>query len=195
MFRSCLPVLGFLVAGTLTSSAQSQSCIDNAVISCFDGCTNPLAFQECIIGCAAGGHMSVSICKQTCFGEETCEGKCLQSVRAISTCAYVSGQITATCGAIVLNRATGVWQMTVRITNKSGSTIDNAAYVLDSLAPGWKLTNGDGVTADLLPAGSPYKNIVSLAPEASTSLTLTFSRTGTVPFGHITRVVTTADGR
>lgn len=29
--------------------------IDNAVINCFDGCTNPLSFQECIIGCAAGG--------------------------------------------------------------------------------------------------------------------------------------------
>lgn len=31
-----------------------QSYIDDRVIQCFDSCADPLTFQECIIGCAAG---------------------------------------------------------------------------------------------------------------------------------------------
>ncbi len=36
----------------------TQPQIDNAVITCFDTCLDPLTFQECIIGCAAGGNMN-----------------------------------------------------------------------------------------------------------------------------------------
>lgn len=35
----------------------TQTQIDDAVIGCFDTCTNP-TFQECIIGCATGGNMN-----------------------------------------------------------------------------------------------------------------------------------------
>lgn len=32
-----------------------QSYKDDRVILCFDGCTNPQTFQECLVGCSAGG--------------------------------------------------------------------------------------------------------------------------------------------
>ena len=35
-------------------SGVSQTRVDDRVIGCFDSCMNPLTFQECIIGCAAG---------------------------------------------------------------------------------------------------------------------------------------------
>jgi len=37
------------------SGAAANTRVDQASIQCFDTCTNPLNFQECIIGCAAGG--------------------------------------------------------------------------------------------------------------------------------------------
>jgi hypothetical protein len=115
----------------------------------------------------------------------------VRTVEAIANCAYVTGEITVNRGTIVLNRVTGVWQQTVRVTNTSSTdTLVNIGYVLDSLASGWTLVNGDGVTSQLAPLGSPYKNVASLGPGQSTTITLQFNRTGTLSFGYITRVLT-----
>lgn len=37
-------------------NALYQTRVDNWVIACFDTCTDPLTYQECIIGCAAGAN-------------------------------------------------------------------------------------------------------------------------------------------
>jgi hypothetical protein len=37
--------------------AQGQPRIDEAAIACFDGCTEAITYQECVIGCAAGGNL------------------------------------------------------------------------------------------------------------------------------------------
>jgi len=184
-------VIGLLFGASVTSLAQSQTCVDNAVIACFDGCNGSMNFSECIIGCATGANASLANCRDQCFDDLTCLSKCEQSVRAIANCAFVSGDLKAQCGAIVLNRATGFWQQTVRVTNAStADSMNSVAFVLDSLASGWSLLNGDGVTVDLPPTGSPFKNLGTLAPGASTTVTLQFKRTGTATFGYITRVVT-----
>jgi hypothetical protein len=184
-------VFGLLLGASVTSHAQSQTCVDNAVVTCFDGCLDPLNFQECLVGCAAGGYSGVAFCRDECFNNPVCESNCVKTVRAIANCSFVSGDLKAVCGAIVLNRATGFWQQTVRVTNANTSdAMNNVAFVVDSLASGWSLLNGDGVTAELPPAGSPFKNLGTLAPGASTTVTLQFKRTGTLTFGYITRVVT-----
>jgi hypothetical protein len=191
-FTSALVFGGLLLLGASTTSlAQTQTCIDNAVIACFDGCNDPLNFQECLVGCAIGASSSLQYCSEQCFNNPTCLSNCEKSVRSIANCAYVSGDLTALCGTVVLNRATGFWQQTVRVTNTNTSVaMNNVAFVLDSLASGWTLLNGDGVTADMPPAGNSYKNLGSLAPGASVTVTLQFKRTGTLTFGYITRVLT-----
>ena len=190
----CLTV-GLLLIGASALQAQSQTCIDNAVIACFDGCNDPNNFQECIIGCATGANGNPQNCRDQCYDDPICMEKCMRSIRAISTCEFAQGNLKAACGTPVLNRATGFWQQTVKVTNVTPSTtMRNTGYVLDSLAAGWKLLNGDGVTADLLPAASPYKNLGELAPGASATFVLQFSRTGTLALGYINRVVT-SEGR
>ncbi|MBL8214525.1 MAG: hypothetical protein JNK87_27630 [Bryobacterales bacterium] len=78
----------------------------------------------------------------------------------------------------------------MRATNTSQEPIGDIAFVVDSLAAGWSLLNGDGVTEDYAPAGMPYKNVPTLAAGQSSTFTLQFKRTGTLPFGYVTRVIT-----
>ena len=185
-----LLAMTLLLGSVLPVAAQYQTCIDNAVIACFDGCNDPNNFQECIIGCATGANNNMQNCYDQCYNDPLCLEKCKGSVRAISTCAFVTGMITSTSGAPVLNRSTGYWQQTVRITNTTQSdTWHDVALVLDSLTPGWKLQNGDGVTNELPPTGSPYKTIGKLLPGQSTTVTLQFTRITQLQFGYITRVV------
>jgi hypothetical protein len=185
---------------------QSTSCKQNAVNQCTATCAD---IGECIFGCEVGSISSADTCSARCSTlGSLCLDSCLRVTNQIANCAYVTGEITVNCGTLVYNRATQVWQQTVRITNTStADTMDFVGFVLDSLVAGWTLTNGDGVTAVLAPAGSPYKNLgspvisnspstgpggdaASLAPGASTTVTLTFTRTGTPSFGYIPRVVT-----
>lgn len=188
-------MVGLLLGAAGMLRAQSQTCIDNAVIACFDGCNDPNNFQECIIGCATGANGNPQNCRDQCYEDPLCMDKCMNSIRAISTCEFAQGNLKAQCGTPVLNRATGFWQQTVKVTNTTTDvTMYKTGFVLDSLAAGWKLLNGDGVTADLLPASSPYKNLGDLAPGASATFVLQFSRTGTLALGYINRVVT-SEGR
>ena len=209
MSKTINKVLVFsLLLGALavTLPGQSVSCQQNAVNQCNATCSD---IGECIFGCEVGALNSRSCSDRCSTLGSLCLDSCLRVVNQIANCAYVSGEITVNCGTLVLNRATQTWQQTVRITNTSaGDTMNFVGFVLDSLVAGWTLTNGNGTTSELVPAGSPYINLgppisnppstlpggtaASLAPGASTTITLTFTRTGTPAFGYIPRVVTSA---
>ena len=182
-----------LLVGALVTTLQGQSvaCKNNAVNQCTAQCG---VIGECIFGCEIGGVNNTDVCNQSCTGlGDACINSCFKVVNQIANCAYVTGDIRVNGGAIVYNRAAQLWQQTIFITNTNATvTMDNVGYILDSLVSGWTLTNGDGVTSQLPPSGSPFKNCGSLAPGATTSVTLTFSRTGTPSFGYIPRVVTSS---
>lgn len=185
-------VFGLLLGAFVTTlQAQSTACKNNAVNQCASQCG---VVGECIFGCQIGGVNNADVCNESCTGlGAACLNSCFKVVNQIATCAYVTGDITVNWGALVYNRATQVWEQTVRITNtNTTATMYNVAYVLDSLVSGWTLTNGNGVTSQLAPSGSPFKNCGSLAPGATTIVTLTFSRTGTPSFGYLPRVVTSS---
>lgn len=187
---SCLLVFALLAASVTSRAQVSVACKNAAVDTCFRSC-DVILFDQCVTGCISGYEDSPLKCKEECAGLPFCEGKCFEVLRTIANCSYVTGDLTATCGAIVLNRSTGQWQQTVQIRNTtSTSRLENVGFVLDSLAPGWTLSNGNGVTSDLTPTGNPYKNVGTIEPGATARVTLQFARTGTLPFGYIIRVVT-----
>lgn len=88
----------------------------------------------------------------------------------------------------VLNRATGKWTQNVTITN-NGAAATNVAFVLDNLAAGWTLTNGNGATSATTPAGSGYKVVGSLGAGAVSSFQLQFNRVGTPAFTYTPRLL------
>lgn len=87
-----------------------------------------------------------------------------------------------------LNRATGKWTQAVTITN-NGAAATSVAFVLDNLAAGWALANGDGFTSATTPTGSGYKIVGSVGAGASSSFQLQFNRVGTPAFTYTPRVL------
>ncbi len=171
----------------------NQACIDNAVIACFDGCNDPNNFQECIIGCATGANASPQNCHDQCYNDALCLNKCLQAVETIRACVGVTQKVDVVRSAVVLNRATGVWQQSIKITNNTAlETLRDLLLVVDELKTGWTLANADGTTQRLLPNGRPFKGVADrLAPGASVTLVLQFARTGTPTFSYTPLVYTT----
>jgi hypothetical protein len=183
----CLALLlGTAAPAGAQSSDPVQDCVNNAMIACFDGCNNPLNFQECIIGCAAGGNVSPQNCRDQCFNDATCESTCMANVNAIRACVGATQKVDVVRGAVALNRATGTWQQTLKLTNNTAlETLQNLVLVLDELAAGWTLANADGASQVLQPSGRPFKNVADrLAPGASVTLVLQFARTGTPAFSY-----------
>lgn len=168
------------------AAAQVQTCIDNAVVACFDRCEDPLNFQECLVGCAAGGYASTQLCSDECFNNPICESNCMRVAERAQICIGASQKVDIVRGALSLNRATGVWQQSVRLTNNTAlETLHDVALVLDALAPGWTLANADGTTVTLLPANSSYKEVAAkLLPGQAVTLVLRFARTGTPAFSY-----------
>ena len=91
-------------------------------------------------------------------------------------------------GAPVYNRGISRWVKTVTIQN-TGAALSNAAIALDSLAAGWTLTNGDGVTTAVAPLGSPYKIVGAIGSGSTVSVQLQFTKTGAVPLTFTSRVL------
>lgn len=182
-----------LPATQAAAQNQTQTCIDNAVIACFDRCDDPLNFQECLVGCAAGGYASTQLCSDECFNNPICESNCMRVAERAQICVGATQKVDIVRGALALNRSTGVWQQTVRLTNNTPlETLSNLVLVLDTLAPGWSLANADGTTVDLAPFHSPYKEAAGkLAPGQSVTLVLRFARTGTPTFSYAPVVYTT----
>jgi hypothetical protein len=176
------------------SACKAPAVCDNSVKNaCVNICTAACAdIGECIFGCEIGGINNIDTCASSCTGLGTpCLNSCLATVQCISLgCgANVTSDVALNLGAPVLNRATGVWQQTVKITNTCGDTLSSIALVLDTLAAGWTVTNSDGTTTALQPSGSPYKNFGDLAVNATATITLQFTRTGTPAFTYSPRVV------
>jgi hypothetical protein len=175
-----------VVAEFVSQGASASVCKDTTINACYATCSNPDTFAECVLGCGVANSNDPKACSSSCSTDKSCLNSCYNAVNMIKNCAYASGEITASCGALVLNRSTQIWQQTVHVTNTSSTeALGGLAFVLDSLASGWTLTNADGLTET---SGSPYRNFGSLAPGASANVTLTFSRTGTPAFSYVTRV-------
>ena len=102
--------------------------------------------------------------------------------------ADVTGQFSVSNNVPSFNRATGKWTQAVTVTN-NGAAATSVAFVLDNLAAGWTLTNGDGFTIATTPAGSGYKVVGAVGAGASASFQLQFSRVGTPAFSYTPRVL------
>ena len=99
------------------------------------------------------------------------------------------GQVVVnTSGVEVYDRGIGRWKKTVTIQN-TGAALSNAAIVLDSLAAGWTLTNGDGVTVAVAPLGSSYKIVGVIGAAQTVSVQLQFTKTGALPLTFTARVL------
>jgi hypothetical protein len=103
---------------------------------------------------------------------------------------FVSGTIPSsipglsfTASGYSLNRHTGVYSQTVKVTNTLGSAIANPVYlVVGNLSSNATLTNSAGTTVNTDP-GSPYVSVASggLAAGASATVTLQYTVTsGTI---------------
>lgn len=170
-----------------------QPCIDRAVSACFDVCTDPDTLQACIQGCATGANMNLPNCDDQCDGDPTCLARCRSLVATAQACVGATQKVEVVRGAVVLNRATGVWQQTLKFTNSTAlETLRNLVLVVDELPAGWTVSNAEGSTQGLLPSGRPFRNLAdSLAPGASVTLVLHFARTGTPSFRYTPLVYTT----
>lgn len=187
-----LLAVGLLAIGGGVSApawAGTQACIDNSVIRCFDGCTDPNNFSECYIGCATGANDNPQNCHDQCIDDQTCLTRCLQSVADIRSCKLPSPKLTLAVGTPAYNRNTRVWQQWVRVTNNTQSEpVGNIAVVLDGPPNGWNLANSTAA-GGLLGDGGPYLDLtgVLLQPGASMLVQLVYSRTGTLPLGLVPR--------
>ncbi len=110
----------------------------------------------------------------------------------------VSSQILVTRGGFRYDRATQRFVQTVTLTNTSLSPVAGPLSVaLDGLTPAATLSGIAGATLCGAPAGSPFLNTpaASLAPGASTSLTLDFIDTAQTPITYTTRIIAGSGGR
>jgi hypothetical protein len=113
------------------------------------------------------------------------------SLTVIQTVIDVSGQVSITRGSFLYERASGFYEQVLTLTNTGSTTITGPiSVILGSLANA-TLANATGVTSAILPAGRPYINpaAASLAPGASTTVTLLFSYGGSGTITYTTQVV------
>jgi hypothetical protein len=199
MSKSTRTVRNFILIPALFAMAisgqQGQTCdpqIQQAAVNqCTAGCAD---IGECIFGCEIGGIGQTDICNQSCEGlGDACLNSCNSVVTQITSQCTGTSNVTASVslklGTVVLNRATGIWQQTVVVSNTTNAAMNGLGYILDSLNPGWTLTNGDGVTTQLPPTSSSYKNFGPLGPNSAATVTLQFTRTGTPAFTYSPRVL------
>jgi len=113
------------------------------------------------------------------------------SLTVLQTLFDVSGQVTVTRGPLLINRASGSYQQVLTLTNTGGTTITGPISVIIGSLANATLSNATGVTSSLVPTGRPYINpaTVSLAPAASTTVTLLFHYTGPGSISYATTVV------
>jgi uncharacterized repeat protein (TIGR01451 family) len=90
--------------------------------------------------------------------------------------------------AVTLNRITGIYSQTVKLTN-NGTALPAAAYVFDSLPTGVTVSSATGFTSAALPAGSPYAEAGPIGANATVTLTIQFTRAGTQAVTYTARVL------
>ncbi len=105
-----------------------------------------------------------------------------------SVTSNVTTQIDVVKSAVTLNRSTGRYSQTVKLTN-NGAALPAAAYVLDSLPDGVAMIGPTGYTSAALPAGSPYEEAGPIEANGTVTFTIQLSRTGTQAVTYTARVL------
>ena len=133
---------------------------------------------------AANSSVTLTATPAACYGSPTWSGNApggvvimssAQTVTATfsnASAATVASTITASPGALRLNKSTGQYEQILTLTN-AGSAVTNASVILDNLPAGVALVGASG-SANCAPAGGPYLNISSV-PSGTSSQTLTFT--------------------
>src|SRR5262245_21207477 len=106
--------------------------------------------------------------------------------------AEVTSSIGITYGGVTLNPMTRRYVQSVTLRNNSAATIVGPiSLVLDKLSSNVSLYNASGITALVLPAGSPYvnANVVNLAAGQSVVIQLQFTNPGNIVFSYDARVL------
>lgn len=171
-------------------SLENGICSNTVKNSCVSSCTQACNDDgPCIFGCEIGGINNVDTCSSSCTGlGAPCLNSCLATVSCIvQGCATnVTSYVSLNLGAVALNRTTGKWQQTIRITNTSGRAMKQLGFAFDTLAAGWTVVNGDGLTSD---CSSSYKNFGDLADGATATITIQLNRVGTPVLTYSPRVI------
>jgi hypothetical protein len=105
-----------------------------------------------------------------------------------SVTSVVTAEVSVVKSAVTLNRITGSYNQTVKLTN-NGAALPAAAYVLDSLPSGVTVSSATGFTSAALPAGSPYVEAGPIGANGTVTLTMQFTRTGTQAVTYTARVM------
>jgi hypothetical protein len=106
-------------------------------------------------------------------------------------------QVTVTYGGVSLVRATNRWVQNVTIKNVGTTVFDGPVSLIVSGLSSNATVYAPTGTASTFYAGSPYKdlNILALAPGASASVVLEFSKSGSAAITYVAKVVTGSGGR
>ncbi len=80
-------ILAVAPALALAQNANTQ-CIDNAINQCFGGCSDPLTFSQCVLGCSVAYSQSVSQCASSCSTDKNCLNSCYSTLNMIATNCY-----------------------------------------------------------------------------------------------------------
>jgi hypothetical protein len=135
---------------------------------------------------AANSAVTLTAIPGTCYGPPAWSGNAPGGVAIMSgpqtvtatfqnvSAAAVAAHVTATPGAVRLNKSTGRYQQVLTVTN-TGSALTNASVFFDNLPSGVSLSNPDG-TASCAPTGGPYRNVASI-PAGTSTLTVEFTVT------------------
>lgn len=122
----------------------------------------------------------------------------ISSLLGVAPASTVDGQIQTlgvgvTRGGFVYDRKAGRFTQQLTLKNSSTSAVAGPIHlILDSLSASATLTNATGVNAVASPTGRPYITVLnsgSLAPGASTTVTLQFTSTGNAAISYFSRVV------
>ncbi|MFA9216331.1 MAG: ExeM/NucH family extracellular endonuclease [Sphingomonadaceae bacterium] len=98
----------------------------------------------------------------------------------------ISASLRSVTSGLVFNRNTGLWTGSYTVTNTSGTTLTGPFQLqLDNLPSGVTLLNASGKHG-----AAPYRTFgaASLAPGASVTIPLSFSKTGTVAISYAARL-------
>ena len=110
-----------------------------------------------------------------------------------TSAATVASTISATPGALRLNKSNSQYQQILTLTN-TGSAVTNVSVIFDNLPAGVTLVGANGA-ASCAPAGGPYLNISSV-PSGTSNQTLTFTVTNpAIAILYTPRVVAGAGSR
>lgn len=173
----CNPVPIGNTNGVCQSTIKAK-CFNQCAIDCKnDG--------QCIFGCMVGQDFTPDRCYSNCngFGPQ-CLESCLKTIDCIDGgCNDVTQALSIKSGPLTYNRATGLWQRAVVITNSSCTNLGSIKFLVDAIAAGWTLKNADGATT----LGVGYKTIQYLKSLDATTVVLEFARAGTAPLTYTTR--------